>query len=65
MMKKGFIDRVKEGNEIRAGSRARYRINSEDEVTRRRLEKGITHYVEFGLERETVPDPESSTESGA
>jgi hypothetical protein len=65
LMKKGFIDRVKEGNEIRAGSRARYRINSEDEVTRRRLEKGITHYVEFGLERETVPDPESSTESGA
>lgn len=65
LMEKGFIDRVKEGNEIRAGSRARYRINSEDEVKRRRSGKGLTHYVEIGLERKAVPDPEQRTESGA
>ena len=64
LIKKGFIDRVSEGNEEGSGSCARYRIVPEDEVQKRRLEKGLSHYVEIGVARKAVPDPEDNNERG-
>jgi len=65
LIDKGFIVRTKEGNELKPGSRARYQIVPEQKVEDQRLERGLTHYVEIGLGRKAVPDPEQRTESGA
>jgi len=62
LIDKGFIDRVKEGNEVGAGSRARYRVVPEDEVKKRRLDKRLTHWVQIGSAHKAVPDPEESNE---
>jgi hypothetical protein len=62
LVEKGFIEVVKKGNEIRPGSGARYRILSEDEAKKRRLDKGLTHYVENGLARKAVREPEEIDE---
>ena len=65
LIDKGFIVRTKEGNEQKPGSRARYQIVPEQKVEDKRLKKGLTHFVEIGLARKAVPDPEQRTESGA
>ena len=56
-IEKGFIDRVEAG---KARSGAKYRIMPEEEVKKRRLEKGLTHWVQVGTSRKAVPDPEAS-----
>jgi hypothetical protein len=65
LIDKGFIVRTKEGNEQKPGSCARYQIVPEQKVEDKRLENGLTHFVEIGLARKAVPDPEQRTESGA
>ena len=57
LIEKGFIDRVEAG---KARSGAKYRIMPEEEVKKRRLEKGLTHWVQVGTSRKAVPDPEAS-----
>ena len=65
LIDKGFIVRTQKGNQAKPGSCARYQIVPEQKVEDKRLEKGLTHFVEIGLARKAVPDPEQRTESGA
>jgi hypothetical protein len=62
LIKKGFIDLIKKGNEEGSGSGAKYRLVPEDEVRKRRLEKGLTHWEQVGSGRKAVPDPEEGDE---
>lgn len=65
LIDKGFVVRTQKGNKAKPGSRARYQIVPEQKVEDKRLERGLTHFVEIGLARKAVPDPEQRTESGA
>ena len=59
MIKKGFLDLVENG---KAGSAAKYRVVPDGEVEKRRLGKGLTHWVKIGSGLKAVPGPEESEE---
>ena len=56
---KGFIVQTEGG---KSGSGAKYQVVPEQEVKKKRLEKGLTHYVEIGPGRQAMHDPKGSNE---
>jgi hypothetical protein len=59
LQEKGFIVQTEGG---KSGSGAKYQVVPEQEVKKKRLEKGLTHCVEIGPGRQAVHDPEGSNE---